>query len=210
MTRNPDGNQRIGGFSAVFETSFGWAGVYCTSAGVRWVMLPLGSRGEAERAFSERVREPSGGVPHLPGDAKDAVFDPERLAMEAKEALISYFEGQPVQLTVPLDLGDKTAFERSVLTYLAQVEWGNVITYGELASRANHRNASRAVGVALSRNRTPILVPCHRVIRKDGGLGGFREGVEWKKRLLQLEGHELGCMRGMPEKIRLTTPGLSL
>jgi len=81
-----------------------------------------------------------------------------------------------------------TAFEQRVYRALLQVEFGRLITYGELAAQAGRPGAARAVGQAMGRNPWPIFVPCHRVVAAGGRVGGFSAGPEWKARLLEHEG----------------------
>jgi methylated-DNA-[protein]-cysteine S-methyltransferase len=81
-------------------------------------------------------------------------------------------------------------FARKVLTATARVPFGEVTTYGELADRIGHPRAARAVGTALGSNPIPIVVPCHRVVRAGGDLGGYTGGPERKVFLLRLEGGE--------------------
>ena len=101
-----------------------------------------------------------------------------------------YFDDPRVRLDTPLDLDRLTPFQRSVLQTAQRIPVGNVWTYGQLARAIDKPRASRAVGQALGRNPVPIVVPCHRVIASDGGLGGYSGGggVESKKLLLRLEG----------------------
>lgn len=87
----------------------------------------------------------------------------------------------------PIDWSGLGRFDRKILKTLARVPYGRVISYGELARRAGYRGAARAVGSALSRNPLPLVIPCHRVVRGDGGLGGYSAGRRWKKKLLNLE-----------------------
>jgi methylated-DNA-[protein]-cysteine S-methyltransferase len=90
-----------------------------------------------------------------------------------------------------LDLSACTALERNVLATLADVPYGEVITYAELANAAGYPGAHRAVGSALSRNPIPLLIACHRVVRSDGAIGEFGWGVDTKRALLRFEGVEL-------------------
>lgn len=99
-----------------------------------------------------------------------------------------YFSGQPVAFSVPVDLGGLSDFTRLVLRACAAVPHGATTTYGELAAAVGRRGAARAVGSALSANPVPIIVPCHRVVRGDGSLGGYRGGPARKRFLLALEG----------------------
>ena len=75
---------------------------------------------------------------------------------------------------------------------LQEIPYGETISYGELAKRVGNPKASRAVGSANGKNRIPIVIPCHRVIAGDGGLGGFGGGLTTKEKLLALEGQEAG------------------
>ncbi len=89
---------------------------------------------------------------------------------------------------VELDLDGLTDFQRSVVAALRTVPWGQVVTYGELAALAGHPNAQRAAGSVCAGNRFPLVVPCHRVVAANG-IGRYgASGVEFKRRLLGLEG----------------------
>lgn len=82
------------------------------------------------------------------------------------------------------------AFQKKVLAETAAVRRGKVITYGGLAKKIAVPNAARAVGTALGRNPFPLVIPCHRVVRSDGALGGFGGGLPMKRKLLEMEGVE--------------------
>jgi methylated-DNA-[protein]-cysteine S-methyltransferase len=104
-------------------------------------------------------------------------------AVEAAFAKHEVFRGQ-------VDLTRVGPFEREVLGVLRRIPAGAVKTYGEVAKTLGQPGAARAVGAACARNPLPLLIPCHRVVRSDGGLGGFslRGGVALKRRLLEAEG----------------------
>jgi methylated-DNA-[protein]-cysteine S-methyltransferase len=88
---------------------------------------------------------------------------------------------------VELDLEGLTPFQVAVVEALRAVPWGEVVTYGELAALAGHPNAQRAAGSVCAHNRFPLVVPCHRVVAA-GGIGNYgASGVEYKRRLLELE-----------------------
>ncbi|MCZ6626311.1 MAG: MGMT family protein [Deltaproteobacteria bacterium] len=89
--------------------------------------------------------------------------------------------------STPCDLGGLPPFTRAVLRITAQIPYGEVRSYRWVAQRLGKPNATRAVGNALARNPIPIIIPCHRVVRSDGTLGGFALGRDWKKGLLDLE-----------------------
>lgn len=90
----------------------------------------------------------------------------------------------------PVDLTRAGPFEREVLAVLRRIPAGEVRTYGEVARAVGQPGAARAVGTACARNPVPLLIPCHRVVRSDGGLGGYSltGGVGLKRRLLDAEG----------------------
>jgi O-6-methylguanine DNA methyltransferase len=106
----------------------------------------------------------------------------------AKRALVSYFAGDTGALdALPVATGG-TDFQRSVWAALRAIPCGETISYGELARRIGNPKAVRAVGLANGANPIGIVVPCHRVIGGDGGLGGYGGGVERKAWLLKHEG----------------------
>jgi methylated-DNA-[protein]-cysteine S-methyltransferase len=100
----------------------------------------------------------------------------------------SYFAGARESFTdVALDLDGLTAFQLAVIQALRGVPWGEVVTYGELAALAGYPNAQRAAGSVCAGNRFPLVVPCHRVVAASG-IGRYgASGVEYKRRLLELE-----------------------
>jgi len=99
-----------------------------------------------------------------------------------------YFKGEPTSFSdLPLDPGG-TDFQRAVWRAVAEIPYGETSTYGEVAAKVGHPRACRAAGSALKRNPLLIVVPCHRVVRSDGRLGGFSGGAEGRRRLLRLEG----------------------
>ena len=87
-----------------------------------------------------------------------------------------------------VDWSAYTPFERSVLEATRRIPYGETRTYGQIAAAIGRPDAARAVGQALGKNRTCILIPCHRVVAANGGLGGFSGGLHWKRELLALEG----------------------
>jgi methylated-DNA-[protein]-cysteine S-methyltransferase len=99
-----------------------------------------------------------------------------------------YFAGKRRHFTLPLDYRFATPFQRLVFDALLRVPPGQVVSYGELARAIGRPQASRAVGSAMAHNPLPILVPCHRVIHRDGTLAGYSAGLHVKEFLLILEG----------------------
>jgi methylated-DNA-[protein]-cysteine S-methyltransferase len=111
-----------------------------------------------------------------------------------QEKIIAYFDGDSVNfgLDIPVTLNGFRGFSCRVLTACRDIKFGQKTTYAGLAKKAGRPNAGRAVGNALARNPLPLIIPCHRVIRSDGKLGGFSApgGISIKKKLLALEGIE--------------------
>ena len=110
---------------------------------------------------------------------------------ELLERLHSYFDGERVSFEdVPLDDDWSTPFQAALADALRRVPWGEVVSYGELSALAGRARAARAAGTFCAENRFSLFVPCHRVVSV-GGIGGYGElGVEYKRRLLALEGHD--------------------
>lgn len=112
---------------------------------------------------------------------------PERLDAAARQ-LVEYFEGRRTHFDLPLDLRLASGFRLRVLENLALVPYGATTTYSDLAAAAGSPRAVRAAGSACATNPLPIVIGCHRVLRRDGGLGGYAGGLAAKRVLLELEG----------------------
>ncbi len=87
-------------------------------------------------------------------------------------------------------------FSEKVFKEVSKIPRGEVATYSEIARRAGNPNAARAVGNILHRNENPVLIPCHRVVRKDGSIGGYSGGVAKKIKLLKSEGVKITKFKG--------------
>ena len=105
---------------------------------------------------------------------------------EVRAQLADYFAGRRTSFDVPLQL-EGTAFQREVWRGLLAIDYGETISYGELARRIGRPRAVRAVGLANGRNPIAVIVPCHRVIGADGTLTGYGGGLDSKRLLLDLE-----------------------
>ena len=112
---------------------------------------------------------------------------PARLDRVRRE-LDEYFEGRRTQFDVPVDWSLSKGFTRRILRATAKVPYGEVSTYRQMAAKAGNERAVRAAGNALGANPIPIVVPCHRILRTGGSLGGYGGGVPRKEFLLRLEG----------------------
>ena len=144
--------------------------------------------------MGEEIRAPFGGVEiEADGDTvrivslrRNSKGDAARSTLAAD--LRRYFAGERVDFSrYAVDWSAHTPFERSVLEATRAIPYGETRTYGQIAAAIGKPDAARAVGQALGKNRTCIVVPCHRVVAVNG-LGGFTGGLRWKKELLTLEG----------------------
>ena len=119
--------------------------------------------------------------------APRVVRSPTRLD-EVRRELDEYFEGRRDHFELPIDWRLSRGFRKTVLEHLyADVPYGRTVSYLELATIVGNPKASRAVGTAMATNPIPIVVPCHRVLRTGGNLGGYGGGLETKVKLLALE-----------------------
>src|SRR5215831_8128502 len=123
----------------------------------------------------------AGGQPTQTSAAARQVADRARLELG------EYLNGQRAFFSVPVDLSAAPAFQRQVLEVARDIPFGEVRPYAWVAERIGRPRAVRAVGTALGRNPVPLIVPCHRVLRTDGSLGGYLFGIDVKRRLFELE-----------------------
>ena len=150
----------------VFETRLGELGVVATTAGIRHVLLP-------DRASRRHDVDGSG----------SAVAN----AKAAADQLAEYVRGEREEFSLSVDWTDVEPSHRHVLETLCEIApFGRTVTYGALAQRSDVTDP-REIGLLMSRNPVPLVVPCHRVVAADG-LGGYGGGLELKRRLLELEG----------------------
>ncbi len=158
-----------------FDTPLGWIAVVGRDDLVRMLTFGYASEQEALRAVDHR----------WPGELRL-----RRWNEELAERLRAYAEGEVDDfLDLQLDLAHLSPFGRRVVLRCRHVGWGRTITYSELAERADAPRAARAVGNVMRTNRHALIVPCHRIVAADGGLGGYSsvDGLSMKKRLLTLE-----------------------
>jgi methylated-DNA-[protein]-cysteine S-methyltransferase len=155
----------------VANIDVGWVGLLASSSGLLKSTLPQGTAREAEQLLGDRVRE--------------AVRSDHFLA-DLLQRLKGYFAGQRVAFDDELDLSPATQFQRQVWQLTRLIPYGETRSYGWIAQKLG-KTGARAVGQALARNSLPVIIPCHRVVAKDGGLGGYRWGIARKKFLLKLE-----------------------
>ena len=132
---------------------------------------------KTQRRFLELLEKRVGGIPK---------YAPEEFIEEEKQ-LNEYFEGKRKAFNFTFDLKG-TEFQLAVWREIANVPYGRLTSYSNLADAAGSPKAVRAAGSATGANPIGLLIPCHRVIRSDGGLGGFGGGIPMKRQLLEHEG----------------------
>ena len=160
----------------IFKTKWGYFGL----AGTKSVLCRTQLPGPEPRKIESRF------LKNLP----DAQFDKTFFKI-LQEQIASYFDGSRINFNsrVPVDLDGFGVFSRKVLVACRNIGFGETISYRGLAANAGRPAASRAVGNALAKNPLPLIIPCHRVLRTDGKLGGFSApgGISLKKKMLNLE-----------------------
>lgn len=160
----------------VLDTELGWILIAATDRGL--CSLQLGEHaGELERALERE----------FPAADLLAVEPPYQEMLRLwHEAIRGFVAGKAIDASLPLDV-KATAFEARVWQYLQTIPMGETRSYSEVAEGIGHPKAVRAVANACGRNQVAIAVPCHRVIRGTGELGGYRWGLPMKRRLLERE-----------------------
>lgn len=110
---------------------------------------------------------------------------------EVQRQLDLYFEGKLTEFDLPLDWQLSRDFRRRALRAIARIPYGQTRSYTQIATSAGNERAVRAAGTACGSNPIPIVVPCHRVLRTGGALGGYGGGLPMKEALLEMEGVEI-------------------
>jgi len=164
----------------VFKTAIGWCGAVMAQRKLR--RLFIGYAGPHQ--LKKNIRDAFG----------DDIGLNNSVAMRIIiQKLKRGCSGEKVSLSdVPMDWSSLTEFQQKVLRAAAQIPYGSVDTYGGLARKIGSPRSARAVGNALAQNPFPLLIPCHRIVKGDGSIGGFSAsaGVKLKKKLLSLERRE--------------------
>jgi len=167
---------------AIFKTKWGYFGLAGTEYTLCQSCLPDSG---PEKIKRELLKNSS------LANRKPKIKPDKNLFKTLQEQIIAYFDGACTDLGVdiPLTLDGLSPFYKSVLTTCRGVEFGQTISYSTLAKKLGRPTAIRAVGNALAKNPLPLIIPCHRVVRSDGKIGGFsaQGGIRLKKRMLELE-----------------------
>lgn len=128
--------------------------------------------------------------PKLPGDCE--LNSRHSILRQAGQEIQEYLDGMRTSFSVPISF-EGTGFQHEIWRQIALIPFGETITYSELAKRAKAPKAVRAAGAATGRNPLGIIVPCHRVIGKNGSMTGFAGGLDRKKSLLKIEARRSQC-----------------
>jgi methylated-DNA-[protein]-cysteine S-methyltransferase len=142
-------------------------------------------KGLARVSFASEDRDEV--VAELAERLSPRILESRRATDEARRELAEYFEGGRRRFDVPVDRRLVRGIARDVLRATSRIPFGRTSTYAEIADRIGRPRAARAVGNALGSNPIPIVIPCHRVLRAGGALGGYGGGTERKRLLLALE-----------------------
>ena len=149
------------------------------------LLVAVSRRGLMRVAFEEEIDDT---VIELSDDTTLRVLRSARGTDEVRHQIDDYFGGRRREFDVGVDWSELHGFTRKVLRETTRIPFGSVLTYRQVAGRAGNSRAMRAAGNALHANPVPIVVPCHRVIRTGGGLGGYGGRLDRKEALLRMEG----------------------
>jgi AraC family transcriptional regulator of adaptative response/methylated-DNA-[protein]-cysteine methyltransferase len=158
-----------------FDTRLGTALLAATPRGL--CALRLGPSAAAEEKLDEMRSD-------FPGAT---ICEAMSAVQSYADQLVAFLEGRSRHFQPRLDVLRGTAFQRRVWEELRRVEPGETLSYTDLAARVGRPSAVRAVAGACAQNGIAVAIPCHRVLRRDGSLAGYRWGKEWKRRLLEME-----------------------
>jgi len=156
-------------FFNTFSTTAGWVAVAWSKKGLAAFILPQKDQADALGELEQRfIRWGYRG--NMVGDPRD---EQAHFSALLQRLTIDYFKGLPVHFDIPVDLSWCTPFQREVLHNIRLVPYGETSSYGRIAAKSGYPRAARAVGRTAGLNRTPIVIPCHRIIRQNGNPGGF-------------------------------------
>jgi methylated-DNA-[protein]-cysteine S-methyltransferase len=164
----------------LFDTAIGTCGIVWNERGLAGVHLPDTNRARTGASVTRRFPEAAPAAP--PADVQHAI-----------DGIVALLRGEKRDLReIALDYARVPEFNRRVYELARTIGPGATLTYGDIAQRLGTPGMARAVGQALGQNPWPIVVPCHRVLAADGGMGGFSApgGVATKRRMLEIEGVE--------------------
>jgi len=177
---------RLHGFALACETRSMWTWGSCSPTKGCHLLVAASDKGIVKLAIaSNQARFLAELERAFPGQAWTR-NDQAPLVAAAARQLAEYFAGRRHEFDLPLD-AHGTTFQKRVWNALRRIPYGQTRSYGDIARAAGSPKGARAVGMANHNNPIGIVVPCHRVIASDGSLGGYGGGVDFKRRLLDLE-----------------------
>ena len=150
------------------------------------LMVAVTPRGLVRLDYPDRDVDLS--LRELAAEVSPRILEAPSATDDIRRELEEYFVGKRKRFTVRVDMSPLHGFRRKVLEQTARIPFGSVTTYSEVAAAAGSPRGMRAAGNALGSNPVPIVVPCHRVLRSGGALGGYTGGLDRKVTLLTLEG----------------------
>ena len=162
---------------AIFLTAWGWAGFVVDRKGLRIFVLPEERKEDVLFKIKKELK-------------CNNLFEDNRGWESLIKKVKEYFTGKKVDfLDYQLNLDNYTNFQKKVLQIVKEIPYGEIRSYKEAAEAAGYPRAYRAVGNTMRNNPLPLIIPCHRVIKSDGGLGGFsgKEGIALKREMIDLE-----------------------
>lgn len=160
---------------SIFETNWGYFGLISAEKAVLRTSLPVTSRSQARDTLLADLNET---------DLTEGTFDTvEKLVKDYYKGIYTDFS------QIPVVFDSISGFAKDILTACRKITYSQTTTYGALADLAGYKKAGRAVGNALAKNRTPLIIPCHRIIRSNAQIGGFSAagGANLKQKMLDLE-----------------------
>ncbi|MHC4637293.1 MAG: methylated-DNA--[protein]-cysteine S-methyltransferase [Planctomycetota bacterium] len=160
----------------IFKTKWGWFGMVATDKGLYRTHLPAQNHQKVKQRLLKNLPEPQYA---------------KQLFNTLQQQIKAYYKGNYVDFNtdIPIDLHSFSAFTQIILTAARRIKFGQKLTYGQLAAQGDRPKAARAVGLIMAKNPLPLIIPCHRVIRSNGSLGGFSAtgGIKTKQNMLNLE-----------------------
>ncbi len=161
----------------IFLTAWGWAGFVVDRKGLRIFVLPEERKEDVLFKIKKELKY-------------NNLFEDNRGWESLIKKVKEYFAGKKVDfIDCQLNLDNYTNFQKKVLQIVKEIPYGEIRSYKEAAEAAGYPRAYRAVGNTMRNNPLPLIIPCHRVIKSDGGLGGFsgKEGIALKRKMIDLE-----------------------
>lgn len=158
----------------LIKTAWGWMGFACRDTCLCRLILPGLSKNAIIKIFHSEW---------------PSIEYARNLLPPLQQSIVDFFQARPTNFDCNVDVSWASPFARRVYQACTRIKPAQTATYAELAQKAGSPQAARAVGAILAANRTPLIIPCHRVVRSDGKLGGFSApgGVDLKKRLITHE-----------------------